>query len=291
MKNNRFVFGVLVPVFLLIFVFLLLPLILGLGISFYDYNPLREQNTFVGFSNYVKLAQDPVFVKVLLNTLFFVFVAVLINIVFTLFLSLFVSGLPSNKMRSFFRFMFFLPCIAPIVASSSVWGSRVYSTRTGIINTILTQVGGKPVNFLGSAETVMWALILFTIWVDFGYNTILFSAGIDAIPGTYQEAAKIDGAGSWQRFIHITLPLLKRTFVFVVIMTLISHFQMFVQFMTLALRGGPNNASTVLTLYVYRLGFINKDMGYASAVALVLFFIIMAVTLLQRRFMKADWGY
>ncbi len=291
MKNNRFVAGVLVPVFLLIIVFLFVPLLLGLGISFFDYNPLRAQNQFIGLENYFKLARDPVFLKVLKNTVFFVFVTVLFNILFTLGLSIFISALPSNKTRSFFRMMYFLPCIAPMVGSTSVWGSRVFSTRTGILNTILVQMGGKPINFLGNADTVMWAIIAFTLWVDFGYNTILFSAGLDAIPGTYQDAAKIDGASAWQRFTRITLPLLERTFVFVLIMTLISHFQMIVQFMTLATRGGPNYASTVLTLYVYNLGFVTKDMGYASAVALVLFAIIMAVTLVQRRFMKTDWGY
>ncbi len=291
MKNKRFVAGVLVPIFLLIIVFLFVPLLLGLGISFFDYNPLRAQNQFIGLNNYFKLARDPVFLKVLNNTVFFVFVTVLFNILFTLGLSIFISALPSNKTRSFFRMMYFLPCIAPMVGSTSVWGSRVFSTRTGILNTILVQLGGKPINFLGNADTVMWAIIAFTIWVDFGYNTILFSAGLDAIPGTYQDAAKIDGANAWQRFTRITLPLLERTFVFVLIMTLISHFQMIVQFMTLATRGGPNYASTVLTLYVYNLGFVTKDMGYASAVAMVLFVIIMAVTLVQRRFMKTDWGY
>ena len=291
MKNNLFVASVLIPIFLLIIIFLFLPLLLGLGISFFDYNPLRSENAFIGIDNYLKLARDPVFTKVLQNTLFFVFIAVLCNILFTLSLSFFISNLPSNKFRSLFRMVFFLPCIAPMVGSASVWENRIFSTRTGIINTLLVQVGGSPVKFLGDADIVMWALIAFTIWVDFGYNIILFSAGLDAIPGTYYEAAKIDGANAWHRFTRITLPLLKRTFVFVLIMTLISHFQMFVQFMTLAQRGGPNNASTVLTLYVYKLGFINKDMGYASAVALVLFFIIIAVTLAQRRFMKADWGY
>jgi len=291
LKNKRFVAGVLVPIFLLIIVFLFVPLLLGLGISFFDYNPLRAQNQFIGLNNYFKLARDPVFLKVLNNTVFFVFVTVLFNILFTLGLSIFISALPSNKTRSFFRMMYFLPCIAPMVGSTSVWGSRVFSTRTGILNTILVQLGGKPINFLGNADTVMWAIIAFTIWVDFGYNTILFSAGLDAIPGTYQDAAKIDGANAWQRFTRITLPLLERTFVFVLIMTLISHFQMIVQFMTLATRGGPNYASTVLTLYVYNLGFVTKDMGYASAVAMVLFVIIMAVTLVQRRFMKTDWGY
>lgn len=291
MKNNRFVASVLVPIFLLIIVFLFIPLLLGLGISFLDYNPLREQNQFIGLENYLKLARDPIFLKALKNTIFFVFITVLFNIVFTLGLSIFISALPSNKYRSFYRMMYFLPCIAPMVGSTSVWGSRVFSTRTGILNTILVQLGGKQINFLGNADTVMWAIIAFTIWVDFGYNTILFSAGLDAIPGTYQDAAKIDGANAWQRFTRITLPLLERTFVFVLIMTIISHFQMIVQFMTLATRGGPNYASTVLTLYVYNLGFVTKDMGYASAVALVLFSIIMAVTLIQRRFMKTDWGY
>ena len=291
MKNNRFVAAVLVPAFLLMLAFLFLPLLLGLGISFFDYNPLRSANTFIGLDNYLKLARDPVFLKVLTNTLWFVFVTVALNIVFTLLLSLLVSSLPSNKLRSFFRMLFFLPCIAPMVGSTAVWGSRIFHLRTGVLNNLITSLGGKPVNFLGDAQVVMWALILFTLWVDFGYNTVLFSAGLDAIPVTFQDAAKIDGANARQRFFHITLPLLERTFVFVLIMTLISHFQMFVQFQTLANRGGPNYASTVLTLYVYNLGFINKDMGYASTIALVLFAIIMVVTLVQRRFMKTDWEY
>ena len=291
MKNNRFVFTVLIFVFGLIVAFLFLPLLLGLGISLYDYNPLREQNAFVGLANYQKLLSDEVFIKALGNTLWFVGVAVAGNVVLTLALALMISNLPSNKMRSFFRMMFFLPCIAPLVGAASVWGSRIFSTRTGFLNVILREMGMRPINFLGDASVVIWALIVFTIWADFGYNTILFSAGLDAIPATFWDAAAIDGANAWQRFTKITLPLLQRTFVFVLIMTLISHFQMFVQFQTLAQRGGPNNASTVLTLYVYRLGFINKDMGYASAVALILFLIIMVVTMIQKRLMKADWGY
>jgi len=291
MKNNRFVFTILLFIFGLIIAFLFLPLLLGLGISFFDYNPLREQNAFVGLANYRKLTTDPVFSKALGNTLWFVGVAVVGNVLLTLVLALMITSLASNKMRSFFRMMFFLPCIAPLVGAASVWGSRIFSTRTGFLNVILRKLGMRPINFLGDANVVMWSLIAFTIWADFGYNTILFSAGLDAIPSTFWDAAAIDGANAWQRFTKITLPLLQRTFVFVLIMTLISHFQMFVQFQTLAQRGGPNNASTVLTLYVYRLGFINKDMGYASAVALMLFILIMVVSMIQKRLMKADWGY
>lgn len=291
MRSKSFVAAVLIPVFALLLVFLVFPLLLGLGISFYDYNPLRAENPFVGLENFEKLTRDPVFFLALGNTLLFVAVTVTFNILLTLTLAQLITVLKSNKARSFFRMVFFLPCVAPLVAASNVWGGRIYSMQTGILNSIIKGLGYKPVNFLGNADLVMWSLIVFTIWVDFGYNTILFSAGMDAIPSTYHEAAKIDGASPWQTFLHITLPLLKRTFVFVTIMTLISHFEMFVQFMTLAQRGGPNNASTVLTLYVYKLGFINKDMGYASAVALVLFAIIMIVTLLQKRFTKVDWEY
>ena len=291
MRSKKFVAFVLIPIFLLLFVFLVLPLFYGLGISFFDYNPLRSENPFVGLDNFKKLFSDPIFFKALGNTFLFVFVTVAINIALTLMLAQFITVLPSNRLRGFFRMVFFLPCVAPIVAASSVWGSRIFSTKTGVLNSLLVALGKQPINFLGTADLVMWALIAFSVWVDFGYNTILFSAGMDSIPHTYQEAAKIDGANAWQRFIHITLPLLRRTFVFVTIMTLISHFEMFVQFMSLAHRGGPNYASTVLTLYVYKLGFMNKDMGYASAVALVLFAIIMVITLLQKRFTKVDWEY
>ena len=219
------------------------------------------------------------------------FVTVTLNIVITLILAQLITVLSSNKIRSFFRTMFFIPCVAPLVATSTVWGGNIYSTRYGIINTVLSHFNIQPINFLGNADLVMYALIIFTIWADFGYNTVLFSAGLDSIPLEFTEAGKIDGAGPIRRFLYITFPLLGRTFAFVSIMTIISHFQMFVQFMVLAQRGGPNGASTVLTLYVYKLGFINKDMGYASAVALVLFLIIMVVTLVQRRLNRVDWGY
>jgi len=291
LKNNKFVFAVLFPIFVLVIIFLILPLIYGLGISFFEYNPLRQKNPFVGLSNYVKLFRDDVFVKATINTLFFVFVTVPINIVFTLTLAKFINTLHSNKFRSFFRTLYFLPCVAPMVVAATVWGGNIFSTRYGILNTILSSMGMQRVNFIGDARLVMYCLIVFTVWVDFGYNTVLFSAGLDAIPAQFEEAGKIDGAGPFQRFIYITFPLLRRTFVFVTIMTIISHFQMFVQFMVLAQRGGPNNASTVLTFYVYKLAFINKDMGYASAVAFVLFVIIMIVTLIQRRLNRIDWGY
>jgi multiple sugar transport system permease protein/raffinose/stachyose/melibiose transport system permease protein len=137
----------------------------------------------------------------------------------------------------------------------------------------------------------LFSLILFTIWADIGYNTVLFTAGIDGIPKEFYEAADIDGAGPILRFFKITLPLLGRTFSFVAAMTLISHFQMFAQFRIFASTGGAGNAGRVLTSYIYHIGFTAKDMGYSAAISVTLFIIILVFTAVQQRLNKVDWGY
>lgn len=137
----------------------------------------------------------------------------------------------------------------------------------------------------------MWSIVIFTLWVDIGYNIILFSAGIDAIPTMYYEAAEIDGASGWHKFRYITLPLLGRTFTFVSIMTLISHFQMFAQFSVMVLKSGPQNSGLVLTSYIYKMAFEIKDMGYASAISVVLFAIVFVIAIVQQRMNKVDWEY
>ena len=127
--------------------------------------------------------------------------------------------------------------------------------------------------------------------MDVGYNTILFSAGMDGIPQDMYSAAKIDGAGRWKLFSKITFPLLGRTTAFVVMMTLISHFQMFAQFQILAMKDGPQNSGLVLTGYIYKQAFVYKQMGYAAAISMVLFLIILVVSLVQQKFTKVDWEY
>ena len=291
MKSNKFVIVVLLPVFILAAVFLVAPLFYGLGISLFDYNALRLKNPFVGLENYRNLVSDPIFLKALKNTLVFVGVAVSINITVTLCLSSILVDLPWKKWRNFYRTIFFIPCIAPLVTSAVIWNKGMMMTQGGILNTMLSHFGIGPVNWLGDPKMVMISVILFTIWADFGYNTVLFCAGLEAIPQDFLEAAEIDGAGPWRRFISIRLPLLGRTFLFVVTTTLISHFQMIVQFMVLVFKDGDNNSATTLAYYVYQKGFTEKKMGYASAVATVLFVIIFAVSMIQRRLNKVDWEY
>ena len=284
-------FFVLLPILLLYFTFLVLPIGAGFVMSFFDYNPLRTNNDFVGLANFARLTNDPVFFKALRNTLYFVFATVPLNIIITLIIAQLISSLDWSKLRASFRVLFFMPCIAPLVASSMVW-KQLYNVRYGIINSMLEGLFNiQPINWLGTQSLVIPSVILFTLWADMGYNVIIFSAGMDGIPSDFYEAANIDGAGPISRFFNITLPLLGRTFSFVIAMTFISHFQMFAQFQVLATKGGPNNAGTVLTYLIYKTAFQNKNMGYASAIAITLFLLIMIFTIVQQRVNRVDWGY
>ena len=297
MRSNKFVAAVLSPVFVFLFTFSLLPIFLGLGISLFEYSPLAKSQPFVGLGNIAKMFSDGVFRTALKNTLVFVVVTVALNLAVTLLLAQAISSMRRAWMRGFMRVVFFMPCVAPLVAASVVWNG-MYNYEYGLINNLLKSLFGiAPHNWLGTAATVMPAIVVFTLWADIGYNIIIFSAGIDGIPTDMLESAAIDGAGSVTRFFKITLPMLGRTMSFVVAMTLISHFQMFAQFLNLIrtaipASGGPDNSGMVLTLYVYKTAFTgNKDMGYGSAIALSLFLIIMAFTAVQQRFNRVDWGY
>ena len=296
MQNNKFVGAVLIPIFAFIAVFSVLPLLLGLGITLYEYNPLEAHHPFLGLANIKRLFQDPVFKAGFWNTLVFVVITVSLNISITLILAQLISTMRRNWMRGFFRVLFFMPCVAPLVASSVVW-MGLYATQYGLINNILFRLFNLPYrNWLGNPATILPAVILYTLWADIGYNIIIFCAGIDGIPDEFHEAAAIDGAGPVRRFFFVTLPLLGRTFSFVVAMTLISHFQMFAQFQVLTRSsgkstGGPNNAGLVMTLHIYKMAFEFRNMGYASAIALALFLIIMVFTAISQWLNRVDWGY
>jgi multiple sugar transport system permease protein/raffinose/stachyose/melibiose transport system permease protein len=291
MKNDRFVALVLVPAIALLTLFVVVPIIGSFGISLFDYNPLRESNPFLGIDNYKRLLSDPVYKRAVQNTLFFVFVTVTINIALTLLLAQCIAGIRRKSLRNLILVAIFMPCVAPMANSAVVWSRSLFPPRAGLFNTIITAFGGTPVDWIGNASWLMPSLIIFSVWADIGYNTVLFTAGIDGIPKDFYEAADIDGAGPVIRFFKITMPLLGRTFSFVAAMTMISHFQMFAQFMIFARTGGAGNSGRVLTSYIYHIGFTAKDMGYASAISVTLFVIIMVFTVIQQRLNRVDWGY
>lgn len=291
MKNNRFVAAVLVPGFLFLFIFTVFPVIYGLGISFYQYNPASSHNVFLGLANYKRLVVDPEFWNALKNTVFFCAVAVTANIFITLFFAKMISVIPSKKWKIFFRTILFIPCIAPMVGTSMIWKHGVLNTDGGLLNKVLGMLGMSPKNWFLTTTALMILIIIYTLWVDIGYNVVLFTAGIESVPKEFDEAAEIDGAGPVRRFISIKLPLMGRTFTFVAIMTMANYFQMFAQFRILASGGGINDSAMVLTNYIYRTSFQRFDMGYGSAAASALFLIVFATALLQNKLMRADWSY
>lgn len=291
MKHNRFAAAVLVPGFLFLFLFSVFPILYGLGISFFDYNPARTDNPFLGLANYKRLIQDEVFWKAVGNTLFFATVAVAANIVVSLLLAKIISVIPSKWIKTVFRTILFIPCIAPMVGTSIVWKYGMLSTDGGMINRVLSLFGIPPTNWYLTELPLMMLIILYTLWADIGYNVVLFTAGIEGVPKEFDEAASIDGAGPVRRFLSIRLPLMGRTFAFVAIMTMANYFQMFAQFRIFTAGGGRNNSAMVLTNYVYQKSFTSADMGYGSAVAAGLFILVFGVALIQNKLMRADWSY
>jgi multiple sugar transport system permease protein len=292
MKHNAFVVAVLIPAFVFLGFFVFYPVVYGLCISFFDFNPANSHQTFVGLDNYVRLVHDPVFWKSVGNTFFFCFVAVVLNIVISLLVAAGICAIPSKGLRTFFRALVFIPCIAPMVGTAIVWKHGIIAVDDGMLNRALALFFGMPAkNWLLTGLPMMMIVIVYTLWADIGYNVILFTAGLESVPRHFEEAAMVDGAGALRRLVSIRLPLMRRTFAFVAIMTVADYFQQFAQFNVLVADGGKNNAVMVLTNLIYRTSFSSFDMGYASAIAAALFLIVFVVALIQNRLMRADWSY
>jgi len=290
MKNNKFVAAVMVPACIYIFIFVIFPVLYGLGISFFDYNPASSTNPFLGLENYKRMFGDATFWLSLKNTVVFGIVALILNLIVTLFLAEIISLLPSKRLKTLFRTILFIPCIAPVVGTSMIWKHGIVATD-GILNAILGKFGVPPHNWYLTEGALFLIIIVYTLWADLGYNVVLFSAGVENVPKDFEDAAAIDGAGPVQRFLYIKLPLMGRTFAFVAIMTMADYFQMFTQFNIFAPTGGRHNSAMVLTNYIYRTSFSNFDMGYASTLSAGLFVVVFAVAMIQNRMMRIDWGY
>ena len=269
------------PSFVGFLVFLVVPMIASFGLSFYDWELLRPPR-FSGLQNYQTLLNDRLFRQVLLNTAYYTFGLVPLNIVVSLGLALWLN----TRLRGIglFRLGFFMPVVTVTVAVSLVW-KWMYQPDVGLINVMLGWFGVRGLNWLGDPRWAMPALILMSLWKGFGYNMVLFLAGLQGIPSTIYEAAVIDGAGAWQRFWRITLPLLSPTMFLAIVLTIISSFQVFDQAYVMT-GGGPVNATNTVVLYIFQNGFQFFRMGYASAIAWVLFAVIFLFTLVQMRLQR-----
>lgn len=275
----------ILPHLLLFSLFLLYPIFSGLRISMFDWRIMAKIQTPVGFNNYIALlTKDPLFWKVLRNTGYFAIMTATINTVLSLLTA--VALKQNFRGRDILRVLFYTPVILS-VSVAGIIALRVFDPQRGMLNYFITDVfNGPRIQWLGSATTVIPAISLTTVWWSFGFPMLVFLAGLQNIPESIYEAAKIDGAGSVQTFFEITLPLITPTTLFVVVTQFIAHMQVFGQPLLMT-AGGPGHELRTVLMYLYQTAWTYFRFGYASAIAVLLALIMIVVTLIQFRLLRS----
>ncbi len=293
----------ILPALIIVIAFRTIPILSSFAASFMDYD-IGGFHGFVGFSNYQRMLTDARFWQSVMNTVFYVIFVVPIGIMFPLFLAMLLRGKLAGK--GVYRTIYFLPVVTSAVAISVVW-TWLYNPEAGPINQIITLFGGEPLlwlreprgvfemilsplgihpkGILAGPSLALVSLTIVSVWKSAGYNTVLFLAGLENIPNTYYEAAKLDGARKWGAFKHVTWPLLTPTTYYVLIMSTIISFKTFalVYVMTPPPGGGPLGTTNVMVFYLFQKAFDRFDIGYASAISVFLFLILLGLTIIQRR--------
>lgn len=274
----------LAPALGLIGVFFLLPVAAAVLLSFTDFDiyALADPRNarVVGLQNYARLLGSAEFWGAFRNTLYFVLVGGPLSILVSLGAALLLDA-RAVRLRALFRTVYFAPFVTTLVAVALVW-RYLYHPRYGLLNYALGLVGIGPIDWLADPRWAMPAIILLAVWKNFGYSMLIFLAGLQTVPEELYEAARLDGAGTWQRFRHVTLPMLRPTLVFVALITAIGYWQLFAEPYVMT-QGGPLRSTTSVVLLMYEEGFRWWRMGYAAAVAMVLFAIMLGATALQLR--------
>jgi ABC-type sugar transport systems, permease components len=277
------------PFMIVFVVFLAFPIIASFALSFTSFG-LRDLAspigaTFVGLKNYIDLFGDPKFWTSLFNTFYFV----VIGVPLTLAIGLLIANALNrgvNRFRTAFRVGYYLPVITSIVAIAVVW-RFLLNPDVGLVNMLLGGLGIKGPAWLADPVLAMPSIIAMAVWRNLGFAMVVFLAGMQAIPASLYEAASMDGAGRWQAFRHITIPMLRPTILFMTVITTIGYLQLFEEPFVMT-DGGPLDKTLSVTMYMYQQGFTFFHQGYASAVAYVLFVIVAIAAFLQFKFLRSD---
>ena len=274
-------------------IFQLAPVFISFFWSFTRYDVVHSPQ-FIGLANYKNiLFNDPLFWKAVANTVIYVIGVVPIGICVSLILAVAIEQ--KIKFKNFFKSMFFLPTITAIVAVSVIWKWLYAGEKYGLLNHMIMKLGFQPIDWLTSPTWTLPSIMIMSIWAGVGYNMILFLAGLQTIPHVMYEAAEIDGAGFWKKFFYVTLPLLKPTIVFVTMMSFVFSFQVFEQVYIMTSGqsgiGGVLNSGLTIVAYLYDKGFQKFQMGYASALAYIIFLWIFILTMINKRLMKSEVQY
>ena len=264
------------PFLVVFFFFMVYPLLFGLYISFFKWNILSSP-TFIGRKNYVDLFRDAKFYSSLLHTLEFVVITTPILLLLGFAMALVVTG--KSPMAGLLETVFFIPYIFSMTVVATLW-AWIMQKDFGIINQAILLLGGQRIGWLTDEKYAMWSVCIATFWWTAGFNMVLFTAGIKQIPQEVYESAEIDGANSWQRMTHITIPLVAPTTVLCLILQVIASFNVFGQVYVMT-GGGPAGSTRVLIQYIYETGFQYFRMGYSAAMSYVLFVIMLIVSVAQ----------
>ncbi|HEX9451880.1 MAG TPA: sugar ABC transporter permease [Burkholderiales bacterium] len=279
--------GFIAPALLVIGVFFFLPVLAGVALSLTDFDiyALADLHNlrFVGLDNYLHLLRTPLFWQALGNTLYFVAVGVPLSIGLSLGAALLLHAKVA-RFKPFFRTALFAPVVTTLVAVAVVW-RYLFQTRYGMVNYALGQIGINPLDWLGDPHLAMPTIILLAVWKNFGYNMMIFLANLQAVPEEVYEAARIDGATTFQQLLYVTLPMLKPTLILVGILTTAGYFQLFAEPYVMT-QGGPLRSTVSVLYFMYEEGFKWWNLGTASTAAVLLFGLMLAVTWVLMRASK-----
>ncbi|TWE01185.1 carbohydrate ABC transporter membrane protein 1 (CUT1 family) [Neobacillus bataviensis] len=284
-ERQQKVLGVLfsLPALVLLFTFLILPVALAFVYSFMNYNMLNpDEKVFTGLDNYVRLFKDAIFFTALKNTVYFTALVVPLQCGVALFLAILVNK--KVKVASLGRVFFFSPVVTSMVVVAILW-TFLYNVDNGLINHTLNFFGIKNQPFLLSPNQAMNSIIFMSIWQAAGFQMMIFLAGLKDVPEELYEAAEIDGANVWQKFRNVTLPSIQHVTGFVLIITTIQAFRLFIQPYVMT-NGGPSDSTKTLVFMLYENGFQFRDVGYSSAIAVVFFLVVLITSMVLKKLLK-----
>ena len=271
------------PPVLLFLCFTLIPLVMAVAFSFCSYdiiNPAR----WIGLKNFERLGRDEFFWISLRNTAVYTLMYVPLGLLLALGMALFLNS--KRKLVGMYRTFFYMPVLSSSVANATLW-FWIYNPKMGLLNGLLAQFGIAGQSWLNNTQTAMLAIVIMSLWAGYAANMMIFLAALKGVPEQYYEAAVIDGASRWQRFIKITVPAIQKTTFFVSTMLIIGTFQVF-DAAYLLTQGGPGNATITIVYYIYNKGFKDLKMGYASAMSLCLFAVILVFSLINMRLNRGE---
>lgn len=286
-QETRAAFLFIIPALALLVLFIFYPMARAFLISFEHYNLISANSSPAGLENYRLLLKDRSFLNSLGHSFYFAAVVIPLQSMIALGLALLVRR--SFRGVGIFRTVYFLPVVVSFAIAATIF-KLIYNKDYGMLNVILKGVGLPVADFLSNPKISMIGIIILCIWKAMGFFMIVFLAGLNNIPDSLYEAAHVDGAGPFQRFLMVTLPLLKRTTAFVVIITTMDALKIFVP-VYITTSGGPAQSTSTVVHYIYETAFKQMNMGYASAAAFVLFAIVLVISIVQLRIFRTDVEY